>query len=182
MLKKEISSHFLVTLVWLVVISFLRWYLKWNLLWLWLGAFVGTFLIDIDHMIYWFFTYPEKQDSKIAKVLWQKRDFKGLLLLLGRYHDTHTRLIFHSALFQVIVLLFSFYIFTSSGSLLTSGLVAGINLHLLKDEWEEIFEKKYSHLNEWLFWQIKREVSFSEQKIFVFLMLLVFLGMSLFLV
>lgn len=182
MLKKEISSHFLVTLLWLAVISLLRWYLRWNLLWLWSGALVGTFLIDIDHIIYWFFTYPEKQDSKIAKVLWQKRDFKGLLLLLERYHDTHTRLIFHSALFQVIFLLFSFYIFTSSGSLFASGLVAGINLHLLKDEWEEYFEKKYSHLNEWLFWQIKREISFAEQKIFVYLMLLVFLGMSLFLV
>jgi hypothetical protein len=114
-------------------------------------------------------------------MLWQKRDFKGLILLLERYHDTHTRLIFHSALFQVIFLIFTLYIFTSSGSLFGSGLVAGINLHLLKDEWQDYSENP-AHLNDWLFWRIKRKVSFGEQKIFLILMLLGFLGLNSFLI
>jgi len=180
-LKKELGSHFAASLVWLVAISFLRWYLKWNLIWLWLGTLGGTFLLDLDHLIYWFFTHPEKQDSQMARMLWQKKDFKGLVLLLERYHDTHTRLIFHSALFQVIFLIFTFYIFTSSGSLFGSGLVAGMNLHLLKDEWEDYF-KKPDHLNNWIFWQIKKEISLQEQKIFLILVLLIFVGLSFLLI
>lgn len=178
MLRKEITGHLLVSLIWLIVISLFRWYLKFDLILLWLGALFGTFLLDIDHSIYWFYTHPEEQDSQMAKMLWQKKDPKGLILLLERYHNTHTRLIFHSALFQVIFLVFTFYIFTSSGSLFTSGLVAGINLHLLKDEWQDYF-KKPAHLKDWLFWQVKKEMSFEEQKIFLILMLLVFLGLNL---
>jgi len=166
MLKKEITGHLIVSLIWLVAVSLLRWYLKWDLVWLWLGTLFGTFLLDLDHLIYWFFTHPEKQDSQTAKMLWQKKDFKGLVLLLERYHDTHTRLIFHSALFQIIFLFFSFYIFTSSGSLFASGLAAGMNLHLLKDEWEDYF-KNPSHLNDWLFWQVKKEISSETQKIYL---------------
>jgi hypothetical protein len=52
MLKKELGSHFIVSLIWLVVVSFLRWYLKWDLVWLWLGTLFGSFLLDIDHLIY----------------------------------------------------------------------------------------------------------------------------------
>lgn len=179
MLKKEITSHFLVTLIWLVAISLLRWYLKWNLVFLWLGGLFGTFLLDIDHLIYWFFTSQEKQDSKIAKMLWQKKDFKGLLLLLERYHDTHTRLIFHTALFQVIFLIFSFFIFTSSESFFAWGLVGAINLHLLKDEWEEYLKGKEEHLNDWLFWQVKKEISLGEQKIYLLSATVLFLFLTL---
>ena len=181
MFKKEIISHFLVTLAWLVVISLLRWYLKWNLVWLWLGGFVGTFLLDIDHFFYWFFYHPEKEDSKIALELWKKGDFRKLVMLMAEYHTTHTRLIFHTALFQVIFLIFSFFIFTTSGSFFAAGLVAGMNLHLLKDEWGEILEKKGEHLNDWLFWQVKRKISLREQGIYLIIVSLVF-GLLSFLV
>jgi len=183
-IKKEVSrevvSHYLVTIIWLELITVLKWPIGWQLVWLWLGGLAGTFLLDIDHLIYWFFFQPEKQDSQMAKVLWQKRDFKGLLLLLGRYHDTHLRLIFHTALFQAVLFIFSFYIFTSSGSLFASGLVAALNLHLLKDEWKEYLEKKYDHLKNWLFWQIKREISSETQKIYLIAASLVFIILSLF--
>lgn len=180
--SREVVSHYLVTIIWLELITILRWSVgsaNWRMAWLWLGGLAGTFLLDIDHFLYWFYYHPEKQDSQIAKILWQKRDFKGLLMLLGRYHDTHTRLVFHSFLFQMVLLIFTFYIFSSVGSYFGSGLAAALNLHLLKDEWEEFFEKKYDHLNDWLFWQIKKEVSFSSQKIYLILVTLIFIIFSL---
>jgi len=162
------------------LITVLRWSAGRQLIWLWLGGLAGTFLLDIDHLIYWFFFQPEKQDSQMAKVLWLKKDFKGLLLLLGRYHDTHLRLIFHTALFQAVLFIFSFYIFTSGGSLFASGLVAGMNLHLLKDEWKEYLEKKYEHQKSWLFWQIKREVSPEELKMYLIIATIIFILLSFF--
>lgn len=178
-IKREIISHFLVTIIWLELITVFKWSVGWQLASLWLGGLAGTFLLDIDHLIYWFYFRTEKQDSQIAKILWQKRDFRGLLMLLGRYHDTHTRLVFHSFLFQIVLLIFSFYIFSSVGSYFGSGLVAALNLHLLKDEWEEFFEKKYDHLNDWLFWQVKRKVNFELQKIYLLSVTLIFLIFSL---
>ena len=160
----EIKTHLLANAVWLVWFGLLNWP---RLVGLWpvgVGVVLGTFFVDLDHLFYWFFYHPEKQDSKIAKMLWQKKDFRGLLALLARYHDTHTRLIFHSALFQLILLVFSFYIFTSGGSLFVSGLVAALNIHLLKDAWQEYLEKKTDHLKDWLFWQIKRDFNEREVK------------------
>lgn len=179
MLKKEIISHFFASLAWLIAVSLLRWYLKWDLVWLWLGVLAGTFLLDIDHLIYWFYFRPEKQDSQLAKVLWQKKDFKGLILLLERYHDTHSRLIFHSFLFQIIFLVFTFYIFTSGGNLFVSGLVAGMNLHLLKDEWQEFLGGRKSHLKDWLFWQVKREISSDALIIYLLGVNLIFFFLSI---
>lgn len=178
--RKEVLGHFLVSLVWVMVLSLFRWSLGWSLIYLWGGIALGTFILDIDHLIYWFVSHPERQDSKLAKILWQKRDFQGLLGLLARYHDTHTRLIFHSAFFQGILFVLAFYIFTSGGSLFTSGLVAGMNLHLLKDEWQEYLRGKESHLNDWLFWQVQKEVSLKAQKIYLLGVSIIFLVLSLF--
>lgn len=175
---KEIIGHFLATLVWLIFVTLLK-DLSRNLIYLWLGAFAGTFILDIDHLIYWFWFRPEKQDSLLAKMLWRKRDFSGLLALLARYHDTHTRLIFHTALFQVILLIVSLYIFTSGGSYFGSGLVAALNIHLLKDVAEEYLRKRYGHLNNWLFWQIGKKISAEAQKIYLLSVTFVFILLSL---
>jgi len=165
--QKEILGHFLVSLIWVMILSLLRWSLGWKLIYLWAGVALGTFILDIDHLIYWFVSHSEKQDSQLAKILWQKQDFPGLLSLLARYHDTHTRLIFHSALFQGILFVLAFYIFTSGGSFFASGLVAAMNLHLLKDEWQEYLRGKEGHLNDWLFWQVQKEVNLRTQKIYL---------------
>jgi len=179
--NQEIFSHFLVSLIWVLILSLLRWSLGWSLIYLWLGVIGGTFILDIDHLLYWFVTHPEKQDSQLAKVLWQKRDLSGLLGLMARYHDTHTRLIFHSAFFQAILFILAFYIFTAGGSLFASGLVAAINLHLLKDEWQEYLRGRESHLNDWLFWQVQKEIDFQTQKIYLVIVSFIF-GLLSFLV
>lgn len=172
---KEIGTHLLATTTWLVLITLLG----SGSITLWLGALAGTFLLDIDHLIYWFYLRPEKQDSRIARILWEKRDFRGLLFLAARYHDTHTQLIFHSALFQVIFLVLTFYFFTTGDSYFGVGLVAAINIHLLKDEWEEYFEGREAHLNDWLFWQIKTKISLEAQKIYLIVVSFLFAFLSL---
>lgn len=179
---KEIGSHLLVSFAWLVLVTFFRLDLQQKLVLLLLGTLAGTFLLDIDHLIYWFYLWPEKQDSKIARRLLEKKDFLGLLFLAARYHDTHTRLVFHSALFQIVLLGLTFYFFTTGGSYFGIGVLAALNLHLLKDEWEEYFGGSILHLNDWLFWQIKTKVSLEAQKFYLVLVTFSFLFLSLFVV
>jgi len=116
---------------------------------------LGTFLLDLDHLLYWFFSHPEKQDSQYAKVLLKTRNYRGMYALLQRTHQAHTRLTFHTALFQLVLLALAFYVLTSGGSLFGSALVMAMNLHLLKDEWFDYLSGKRETLADWLFWQIK---------------------------
>lgn len=181
-LKKEVLSHLKVSLVWLVVVTLIRWQWRFNLVWFWLGGLIGTYLLDIDHIINTLFVFPNTLTGRKLKELLGKGRFKEFLILLGETHYERMNLTFHNALFQPIFYVFCFFILTSSGSLFGKGLVMAMALHLLKDEFEELINKKEEHLRQWLFWQIKREVTFKEQGIFLAVMLATFLGLNLLLV
>ena len=180
MLKKELRSHFLVTLVWLVAITLLRW--DWNLILLWLGGLVGTFLLDIDHLFYLLVVYPHELTGMRVKRLFEQGRIKEALVLVADTQDERFKLSFHNALFQLILYVVCFFVLTSTGSLFGAGLVMAMALHLLKDEFELLFKGKEKRLREWLFWQVKGEISFYHQKLFVILMLLIFLGLNLLLI
>lgn len=160
----------------------IRWDWRLNLIWLWLGGLLGTFLLDLDHLIYTLVIYPQEETSFKAKSLLQQRQFKAMLALLISTRYERFKLSFHNALFQPIFAVFCFWVLTSTPGLLGKGLVMAMALHLLKDEFSSLFKQSDEFTRKWLFWQIKREVSFKEQKIFVVLMLLVFLGLNLLLI
>lgn len=165
-LKNEVFAHLLVTFVYFLLVSVSRWKFDFGLIWLWLGAFVGTFLLDFDHLIYWFITHPEEEDSiEAEKIVSDKmRAAKGFSRikeiikdsyeLLQRVHSSHARLVFHSVVGQAILFVLAIYVITSGGSIFGSALVMAANLHLLKDEWTD-FRRNKDHLADWLFWQIR---------------------------
>lgn len=153
----EIFSHLLVAVIYFLAVVVLRGKIDTNLLWIWLGVFVGTFLLDIDHFIYWFVTHPEKEDSKLAGVIWRtkgNRGFEEFYHLLKNCHSSHDRLIFHSVVFQTVLLLLAFYVLSSGGNLFASAFILAMNLHLLKDEWQDYFRSP-ARLSNWLFWQVR---------------------------
>jgi len=154
MIKNEVASHLLLTFIYFFIASLFKGF-NLDLIWLWLGAFFGTFLLDLDHLVYWFLTHPEKEDSVQAKSLYKAGNCKALYRLLQDYHHTHVRLIFHTATFQIILFVLAFYIISAGGSVFGSALVISVNLHLLKDEWFDYFNKGKAGLIDWLFWQVK---------------------------
>jgi len=189
MLKKEIRSHLLTTIVWLAIITLLRWqwYLSfsrqlWNSILLWWGGLLGTFLLDIDHLLYALVIYPHELTSLRVKRLFKQRRSKDAIALLMDTQDERLKLPFHNALFQLIFYVFCFFVLTSTGSIFGAGLVMTMALHLLKDELGLLLKGKDEHLRKWLFWPVKGEVSLQNQKFFVILMLLVFLGLNLLLI
>jgi len=175
MFKKELTSHFLVTLVWLVGVNLLRWRWDWELVWLWLGALVGTMILDLDQVFYALVIYPEEK----AKEFWRQGRIRALLEYLAETYPQRIKLPFHNAVFQVGFLVFSFWVLTSSGRLFGKGLVMAANLHLLKDEFHLLAKEREEQLRRWLFWPIRHQVSFGEQKIFLILMGVMFLGLNL---
>jgi len=175
MIKKELTSHYLVTLVWLIIISLLRW--RWNLelVWLWIGGLMGTMILDLDQVFCALVIYPEEEAGK----LWRQRKIKTLLEYLVETYSQRIKLTFHNAFFQIGLLVFGFWVLTSTGGLFGKGLVMAANLHLLKDEFHLLLRGREEELRRWLFWPMRQEVSFEGQKIFVVIMGLVFLGLNL---
>lgn len=194
-LKSEINSHLLVTFIYFLLVSLLRWKFDLSYFWLWTGALLGTFFLDIDHLVYWFITHPEEKDSIEAREIWSGGRTRGArwtrrtretierlkeLYLLGqKFHDTHNQLIFHSVVGQTILFLLTFYILSSGGSIFASAFMMSINLHLLKDEWQGFFVDK-KNLSDWLFWQIKGMPKEKYLGVYLGGVSLLFLGLTLF--
>ena len=186
MLKKELKTHYLVALIWLTIISLLRlvgpgWSLV-SLIFFWLGGLVGTFLFDVDHLVYTLLIYPGEPTSlKVRELFRQGHWRQGLTILVETYKE-RIRLPFHNALFQVVFWVFCFWVLTSTNSWLGRGLVMSMALHLLKDELHLLLVGRDEQLHRWLWWLLRQPVSLGQQRFFVILMLLIFLGLNLFLI
>lgn len=153
-IKKEINNHLMASLLIFVLVEIV-WLLSGSFSFLsaialFLGLFLGTFLLDLDHLVYWFFLKPDLPESKKAKEYWQKKDFKNLLSLLGENHKTHTSLVFHHFLFQALFLVVTFFVLTSTASVFGKGLVLAMSAHLLTDIYLDL-KKNPTHLKNWLF-------------------------------
>jgi len=182
MLKKELISHLVVTLGWLVIITLWRWSWHWNLIWLWLGGLFGTYFFDLDHFLYLLIINSHELTSQRVKRLFQQKRFKEAFELTAQTATERIKLPFHNVLFQIVNFVLCFFVLSSTNNLFVSGIVMGMALHLLKDEIGELLGKQEERLRNWLFWQVKLEVSFEQQKLFVILMVLLFVGLNFLLI
>lgn len=182
MLKKRLSVRLLATLVWLVLVTLLRWQWRWELIGFWIGGVIGTYLLDLDHFFYCFLIHPEQPTSQKLKALWQQRQYKEISALLVQTRAERLRLPFHNAAFQTGFYVFCFWVLISTPGLLGSGLVMAMALDLLRKEAWSLLKGKEVALRQWLFWPLNREISFYQQRLFVALMAMVFLALSLLLI
>lgn len=176
MLKKEVFSHLLVAFIYFAIVTILNFRLGFGLVFLWLGALVGTFLLDIDHVLRGLDSENKTWWAEKFRFLWNKRKYKEAIFYSAETHLEHRNLTFHSALFQPLLLILAFFVLTSTGSLFGSGLVMSMNLHLLKDEWQCFLEE--GELS-FLFWQIKRKVDKSTQRLYLIVVTFFFSLLSL---
>ena len=179
MFKKELTTHFLLTFIYFTIISLFNFHLGFSLLFLWLGALLGTFLLDFDHVLVAFDKENKTWWAEKFRFLWQRKKYKEAIFHLAESHLEHSHLVFHSALFQPVLLFLAFFILTSTGSLLGNGLVMSVNLHLLKDEWHSFLEKGNI---DFLFWQIKKKIDRDSQRVYLIVASFFFFLISLLLV
>lgn len=107
MLKKELTSHFLLTIIWLAAITIFHWDWRLNLVWFWVGGLAGTFLPDLERLLY-------REPLLLSP---QKPPFRNVL-------------------FQAVLFVCAFYVITSSASFLGKGLVMAASLQLLREAWQ----------------------------------------------
>lgn len=146
-----------------------------------LGGLVSYYFFAIDRLIDLLFVHRETADSQSVYKLLQKGQYFLVWRLANRENNRQMRLNLRSALFQVILILLAVFVVTSTNSLFGQGLIFGLSLKLLLDEWSDYLTQP-DYLRSWLFWQVKREVSLKETKIYLYVMTGVFLLLSWFLV
>jgi len=152
--KKEISNHLIFSLsvfvitesLWLVTGNFSI----LNAALLLFGLIIGTFIIDTDHLVYWYFLKPSLEESGEAKGLISQKKYKQVLSILSQNHKSHTSLVFHHFIFQAVLLVVSFFVISSTTSILGAGLVLAMSGHLLVDQFFDL-KVNPDHLKSWLF-------------------------------
>ena len=183
-MKHELRYHLLTSSVIFVLVSIFLVIFKVasiKLFYLFLGISIGSFILDIDHFIFWFFLKPNLEESRLARATIKNHDFKSIYRLLKASHHTHYNLIFHHYFFQVGLNLISLFIFISSSNIFCLSFLLSINLHLLTDEIRD-YLRNPKFLQNWLFAREERQLSIKSLKnyliifnilFFIFLFLLV---------
>lgn len=147
-MKKEIFIHFAFLISFLIFISLFKSYISLSYWPLWAGGLVGTILPDVDHFIYILFLKPYELTSQRANSMLEKRNILQTLELLAETRYERTKIIFHTASFQLVFVLLAFWVLTSSGSIFGRGLVLAFLLHLIVDQAVDL--NQMGNLSNWL--------------------------------
>ena len=106
------------------------------------GGILGTLLPDIDHLLYVYLLHPtDTLSQQVASQINNKQIVKTWDTLVATRFQ-RTDLLFHTASFQIIFLVFTFLVITSSNSILGKGVVLAFALHLVIDEVVDLMEAK----------------------------------------
>jgi hypothetical protein len=99
-------------------------------------------LPDIDHLVYVFFLSPQELTSQRVNFLVNKKEIKRAVELLYETRSERRGLIFHTFFFQIIFLILTFWLVSSSASLFGRGLVLSFALHLSVDQLTDLIDIK----------------------------------------
>lgn len=130
------------------------------------GGLLGIFLLDMDYLIFAFYTRPEDPLSIAARKCLAEKNYRELRRILGEIRENREELVLHGAFFGLILIVVVLFAVTSSGSVLGAGLALAILLGYLLDA-AGLRQKNPLRLNKILFWQIRRAVTPLEQNYFL---------------
>jgi len=96
----------------------------------------------LDHIIYIYVFAPHELSSqRFVSYINQKNPAKALDFMVDSAHE-RSKLIFHTAYFNLVFIILTFWVITSSGSFLGRGIVLAFYLHLVIDQLEEVLNIK----------------------------------------
>jgi len=179
-MKPALNRKPIIFTLYFLAISLLRWTLDINLVWFWLGGVLGMLFTYVDRFIHVYFTKPHEQLSETIKHLVSSNRIKETFRTLKNRGSEQRYLAARSVFFMGAFIPAAFYVITSTGSAIATGLVMGIGLNLVIDSLMGI--KDLGQLKWWLFWPIKRDFSDREAKLVVWIFTSLFFLLSLLLV
>jgi hypothetical protein len=153
-LRSDFSS------VWWVWLSLVFWVI---------GFALGWFAFYLDRIVDIYFGNPNTELAVYAKRYFKASEYRKGIRLLMHNRNLQMRLTFRSAVFQVVWVFLALFTVTSTQVLFGKGFVLALGLHLLLDEWQSyVLDKLY--LKKWLFWQVNRQISDKELKLYMWVM------------
>jgi hypothetical protein len=146
-MKKEIFIHFPFLISFLILITVLKGWLSLTYWPFWVGGVLGMVFPYLDHILYVFLLRPYELTSQRVINLVQRKDIKNALKLLVDTKEERRDLIIHTLYFEIIFAILTFFVVTSSNSLLGRGLVLGFFLHLIIDQFKDM--QNVGNLDRW---------------------------------
>lgn len=147
-MRRELFIHFSFWVSFFVFVAIVRHFLSFTYWPFFLGGVIGVFLPDIDHVLYVLFLRPQELTSQRVSFLVNKKDFWRAIEILYDTRGERRGLIFHTILFQLIFLVLTFWMMSSSGSIFGKGLVLSFALHLSVDQIVDLTE--LGNFDNWL--------------------------------
>lgn len=147
-MSKEEFNQFIGVFILLIIITFLKRWFEYAFALVWLGVLIGYYLPFLDHLFYAYIIRPGAEVSRnIRKLITVRNLFsikrnKALVNYVNETKDQRDRLIIHTAYFQMVFALLTFFILSSSSSLFARGLVFGFSLKLFVEEVFEFYSTK----------------------------------------
>ena len=139
-MKKDLITHLSFMIAIFILISLYKDWIRLEFLPFWFGGILGTLMPDVDHLIYVYLLHPNDATSLSVSGLLAKREVFKSWDILSNSRRERKDLLLHTAHFQILFVIFSLFIITSSGSMLTRGLVLAFLLHLLIDQVIDLME------------------------------------------
>jgi len=181
-MRKLPQFPLLILLIFIPLISPV-WYIAKNQLWLelsvwysllfWLvGSMIGYLSLQLDQILDIYLVNPQSKLALAVKQYFGQRNFQYGLRVLEANKQMQARLTFRSAIFQIIWVVLAIFTFSSTAGSFGKGFVMGLGGRLLLEQWQYFLSDK-SMLKQWLFWQVKREVSMQELKYYLITMTLI---------
>lgn len=177
MLKREIVRRLLPAFLYFLFVAILNWPVQISWLLFLVGLFLGSFILELDQIIYCYFQAPHELASQRLRRLISLNQYSDGLNYLFYTGRERTKTVFHSAFFQIILLIAVFFVLTSTSSLLGKGLVLGLFLHMLVVQVREL--RVEGNMDRW-FWNFKSVPTPQIQLFYFFVMCLLFFGISFF--
>jgi len=137
-----------------------------------LGALIGWLIPWLDKIAYIYILHPEAQVAQYVKYQIDQKQWRAVFNSLNRRAKDFDQLTTRGILFQLAWVVLAFFAVTSAAGWFGKTLVLTLGLRILLEEWSE-YVKDREVLKQKLFWQIKREFSDSELKIYLIVMTLV---------
>lgn len=116
-----------------------------------LGSLAGSIFLDLDYIIYAYFTEPSSDYAKTLATFIRHKDLKNAVQFVNYHrHDIKDRIL-NSGLFQVVLALSAVFVSAAATNLFVKTLVLSTFLNSLYRLSEEYFENR---TDEW-FWALK---------------------------
>jgi len=136
-MKKELFLQFSFLLPLLILVTVVKSWFSLTYWPFWLGGLMGVLLPYLDHLFYVYLLRPNELSSQRVRYMITNKNYKQALKYLEETKYERIELIIHSVYFQIVFTVLTFWVLTSSASLLGRGIVLAFYLHLLVDQYKD---------------------------------------------